>query len=313
MEFTVAAAVAHLGSGDIIPSPEATAAKAALDRYDPGKRRWFESRATPGVTLVGLLERKLASKGLAVRIMPEKPLLEGDASRVFACAPSQAWEVRFSVKREDSLLCQALLAKDFDPGRDLGLGAASSQEYRDSVQPVFDWLASQWQSGNKWKDASVSRKSVFLEILEALVREIQSACSSRNPNACEDLARRLLGRHDYYSLAASNDEVCIRSFNFRGDLSHGEKLERPTRLFHCEARKDGTADLVFDEGWPIRLSLKTAGARIEPRLVLNVYTEGWPARQFTYHMRMPTDWSEIPSTMKKMFQLDRYRARLRLQ
>ncbi len=253
--------------------------------------------AKSGIEAIIEMEPKIVGDGtdkLVVSLQPDNIATElGDIRDVLIIRRELSWEIGVSVKHNHAALKHSRLSTKLDFGK-VWVGVPCSQDYFDTIKPIFERLKTLKTSKTKWNSLADKEASVYAPILDAFKTEFEKINNSNNDIA-EKLIKYLIGSNgkDYYKLIHNkNHATTIMPFNLYGTLNLSANkvdptiiipaIELPTKIldFSYKANSQTTLILTFDNGWSISFRIHNASAIVEPSLKFDIQLQSQPTNMF---------------------------------
>lgn len=185
-------------------------------------------------------------------------------------------EVGISAKNRHTAVKNPRLSERNDFGR-RWFGIPVSPEYFHAVGPIFGELRTLQRRGAIWNDVLETKAARFyIPVLTAFREEVVRLCDA-HPEVPQLMVAYMLGNYDFYKVTKENGDVSLQSFNLRGTLGWGRRINLPTRLVEIREKAgfDNTLVLIFD-GWQFSFRLHSAETRIIPSMKFDVRIESLP-------------------------------------
>ena len=226
---------------------------------------------------------------LTLVIQTDAQGINGDVRDVVCIRNANGWEIGLSCKHNHHAVKHSRLSATIDFGAEW-LGFPCSQEYFDTVTPIFNELRHMRESAMVngeplplWNDIPDKADRYYLPILRAFLKELKNLAQN-----CDEVPSRLikylLGRHDFYKVITDDRRRTTRveAINIAGTLNQAvkghrsivdtAKLKLPTRFYHMDfvPNSDNKLEIVCDEGWALTMRIHNASSKIEPSLKFDV-------------------------------------------
>jgi hypothetical protein len=194
--------------------------------------------------------------------------ISGDVRDVVVSSSNHA-SVGVSCKNNHDAFKHPRLSGSIDFVKEWGLSNdGCSEEYWNTVQPIFDRLSALKQSSDgkaKFDEVTDLRESVMKPVINAFINEVNNHVSQDNTSEshlCRSLVQYVIGKEDFYKVIKDDaeDQLRIMGFNFNGSLA-GRRPKLPKAL----------------------MRLHTASSRVEPSLKFDVQAVGLPPRDVYQH------------------------------
>ena len=279
----------------IIDNSSLRVSRDAFDSLEISERETYLVSARAGVEKILDLE-PLISEGndkVSIEIQQDKKGEEGDVRDIIIYRDYIRWEIGLSVKHNHFAVKHSRLSSNIDFG-EKWYNIPCSDEYFESVNPIFERLRIEKTRGVKWNSMTDKVESVYVPILEAFQKEIINQCEN-NPELPTRLVEYLLGKFDFYKTISVDSEKMtrIQSYNLRGTLNrNGTIVKRqievpvvklPTRIIALEFKPGSgtTLELYMDEGWQFSFRIHNASTVVEPSLKFDIQIVGMPTTIMT--------------------------------
>lgn len=207
----------------------------------------------------------------------------GDVRDVLAIRLLQKWEIGVSAKNNHEAVKHSRLSHLIDFG-EKWVGVKVSQEYFDSITPIFNNLQELRKESNatkKWSELGDYHTTVYLPILKAFIEELKRL-NNDNPNIPSNLVSYLIGNKDFYKVIKSKNTVEIQAYNIKGTLNIPfEQIEPkyktpiiplPTQILDIDFKEDSktTVIVTMDNDWTLSFRIHNASSRIESSLKFDI-------------------------------------------
>lgn len=279
----------------IIDNSSLRVSRDAFDSLEDSERETYLVSARAGVEKILDLE-PLISEGndkVSIEIQQDKKGEEGDVRDIIIYRDYIKWEIGLSVKHNHFAVKHSRLSSNIDFG-EKWYNIPCSDEYFESVNPIFERLRIEKTRGVKWNSMTDKVESVYVPILEAFQKEIRNQYEN-NPELPTRLVEYLLGKFDFYKTISVDSEKMtrIQSYNLRGTLNrNGAIVKRqievpvvklPTRIIALEFKPGSgtTLELYMDEGWQFSFRIHNASTVVEPSLKFDIQIVGMPTTIMT--------------------------------
>lgn len=275
---------------EIIDDSSLRVSKGVFEDLDSGEKEIYLKSARAGVEKILDLEPLIieGDDSVSVRIQPDKKGEDGDVRDIVIFRDYIKWEIGLSVKHNHFAVKHSRLSSNIDFG-EKWYGVPCSNEYFESINPIFERLRAEKAKGTAWGDMDDKIESVYVPILEAFRKEIKNR-SGDSPELPTKLVEYLLGKFDFYKAISIDSKKLtrIQSYNLRGTLNrNGDSTERrieipivelPTRIVALEFKpgSDTTLELYMNGGWQFSFRIHNASTRVEPSLKFDIQIIGMP-------------------------------------
>jgi len=253
--------------------------------------------AKSGIEAIIEMEPKIIEDGddkLTISLQPDNVATElGDIRDVLIIRRELSWEIGVSVKHNHAALKHSRLSTKLDFGN-VWVGAPCSQNYFDTIKPIFDRLKTLKESKTEWNELADKEATVYVPILDAFKAEFQKI-NDNNASITEKLIKYLIGSNgkDYYKLIHNNNHTTtVMPFNLYGTLNLPANnanpkiiippIELPTRIieFSYKVNSRTTLILTLDNGWSISFRIHNASTIVEPSLKFDIQLQSQPTDMF---------------------------------
>lgn len=283
----------------IIENDPLKTARKHFNSFDESEQGKFRLVASFAINFLIDLEPRLENginenDILQLEIVADKEGQSGDVRDVLAIRSLQKWEIGISAKNNHKAVKHSRLSNDIDFGQKW-LGFPCSDEYFESISPIFDKLAklrTASKATQKWDTLGDYHTSVYVPILDAFKDEL-IRLDKANPGAvAEKLVEYLIGNQDFYKVIKGNNKVDIQAYNLHGTLNMPfgsikpkhriQKLKLPNRLIEVVYQENSKTTLLvtLNEGWQISFRIHNASSRIEPSLKFDINLVSSPQSLF---------------------------------
>lgn len=275
--------------------------KTAQAAFDKAEREDFSSNliaaAKAAARVVIRLEPKLEyGKGaLTLVIQTDAQGIGGDVRDIVCIRGADGWEIGLSCKHNHHAVKHSRLSATIDFGAEW-LGIPCSQEYFDTVTPIFNELRNTKETAIAtgktlplWNDIPDKAERYYIPVLNAFLKELKGLAQS-NVNVPGRLIQYLLGRYDFYKVITNDRHRTTRveAINIAGTLNQSvnghrsivdtARLKLPTRFYHMDfvPNSNNKLEIVCDEGWALTMRIHNASSKIEPSLKFDVQLVSLP-------------------------------------
>ncbi|GAA8774739.1 hypothetical protein DUHN17_06820 [Helicobacter pylori] len=190
--------------------------------------------------------------------------------------------IGLSIKHNHDALKHSRLSKDLDFG-EKWLGVGVSQNYKDTIKPLFERLENAKKEGMLWRDFSNKEQEIYAPLLQAFKKEVLRIDENKKNKVPQKMAEYLLGKYDFYKaiLLEREQKTKLEAYHFNNTLNRSVKnkpkriislSKLPTRMiyFDFKPKSFNTLELVLDEGWSFSLRIHNASSRVEPSLKFDI-------------------------------------------
>ncbi|RVY17575.1 HaeIII family restriction endonuclease [Helicobacter pylori] len=190
--------------------------------------------------------------------------------------------IGLSIKHNHDAVKHSRLSKDLDFGKKwLGIGV--SQNYKDTIKPLFERLENAKKEGMLWRDFPNKEQEIYAPLLQAFKKEVLRIDENKKNKVPQKMVEYLLGKYDFYKaiLLEREQKTKLEAYHFNNTLNRSVKnkpkriiplSKLPTRMiyFDFKPKSFNTLELVLDEGWSFSLRIHNASSRVEPSLKFDI-------------------------------------------
>ncbi|GAA8276593.1 hypothetical protein HpBT164_11770 [Helicobacter pylori] len=190
--------------------------------------------------------------------------------------------IGLSIKHNHDALKHSRLSKNLDFG-EKWLGVGVSQNYKDTIKPLFERLENAKKEGMLWRDFPNKEQEIYAPLLQAFKKEVLRIDESKKNKVPQKMVEYLLGKYDFYKaiLLEREQKTKLEAYHFHNTLNRSVKnkpkriiplSKLPTRMiyFDFKPKSFNTLELVLDEGWSFSLRIHNASSRVEPSLKFDI-------------------------------------------
>ncbi|WP_231264682.1 HaeIII family restriction endonuclease [Helicobacter pylori] len=190
--------------------------------------------------------------------------------------------IGLSIKHNHDVLKHSRLSKNLDFG-EKWLGVGVSQNYKDTIKPLFERLENAKKEGMLWRDFPNKEQEIYAPLLQAFKKEVLRIDENKKNKVPQKMAEYLLGKYDFYKaiLLEREQKTKLEAYHFNNTLNRSVKnkpkriiplSKLPTRMiyFDFKPKSFNTLELVLDEGWSFSLRIHNASSRVEPSLKFDI-------------------------------------------
>ncbi|WP_187944202.1 HaeIII family restriction endonuclease [Helicobacter pylori] len=190
--------------------------------------------------------------------------------------------IGLSIKHNHDALKHSRLSKDLDFGKKW-LGVGVSQNYKDTIKPLFERLENAKKEGMLWRDLPNKEQEIYAPLLQAFKKEVLRIDENKKNKVPQKMVEYLLGKYDFYKaiLLEREQKTKLEAYHFNNTLNRSVKnkpkriiplSKLPTRMiyFDFKPKSFNTLELVLDEGWSFSLRIHNASSRVEPSLKFDI-------------------------------------------
>ncbi|PDW66036.1 restriction endonuclease [Helicobacter pylori] len=190
--------------------------------------------------------------------------------------------IGLSIKHNHDAVKHSRLSKDLDFG-EKWLGVRVSQNYKDTIKPLFERLENAKKEGMLWRDFPNKEQEIYAPLLQAFKKEILRIDENKKNKVPQKMVEYLLGKYDFYKaiLLEREQKTKLEAYHFNNALNRSVKnkpkkiiplSKLPTRMiyFDFKPKSFNTLELVLNEGWSFSLRIHNASSRVEPSLKFDI-------------------------------------------
>ncbi|GAA9829694.1 hypothetical protein VN0510_14540 [Helicobacter pylori] len=190
--------------------------------------------------------------------------------------------IGLSIKHNHEAIKHSRLSKDLDFG-EKWLGVRVSQNYKDTIKPLFERLENAKKEGMLWRDFPNKEQEIYTPLLQAFKKEVLRIDENEKNKVPQKMVEYLLGKYDFYKaiLLEREQKTKLEAYHFNNTLNRSVKnkpkriiplSKLPTRMiyFDFKPKSFNTLELVLNEGWSFSLRIHNASSRVEPSLKFDI-------------------------------------------
>ncbi|WQY43263.1 HaeIII family restriction endonuclease [Helicobacter pylori] len=190
--------------------------------------------------------------------------------------------IGLSIKHNHDAVKHSRLSKNLDFGKKW-LGVGVSQNYKDTIKPLFEKLENAKKEGMLWRDFPNKEQEIYAPLLQAFKKEVLRIDENKKNKVPQKMVEYLLGKYDFYKaiLLEREQKTKLEAYHFNNTLNRSVKnkpkriiplSKLPTRMiyFDFKPKSFNTLELVLDEGWSFSLRIHNASSRVEPSLKFDI-------------------------------------------
>ncbi len=190
--------------------------------------------------------------------------------------------IGLSIKHNHDAVKHSRLSKDLDFGKKW-LGVGVSQNYKDTIKPLFERLENAKKEGMLWRDFPNKEQEIYAPLLQAFKKEVLRIDENKENKVPQKMVEYLLGKYDFYKaiLLEREQKTKLEAYHFNNTLNRSMKnkpkriiplSKLPTRMiyFDFKPKSFNTLELVLDEGWSFSLRIHNASSKVEPSLKFDI-------------------------------------------
>ena len=225
---------------------------------------------------------------IVLKIQKDEEGEKGDVRDILIIRGDSGWEIGLSVKHNHFAVKHSRLSPSIDFGQKW-YGIPCSQNYWNSIAPIFDYLKEQKRQRTNWSDLPDKEGDVYVPLLNAFIEEVKSA-NMVDSSFPRRMVEYLLGEYDFYKVISLDAKrtTNIQPFNLRGTLNQDSRTKKPDisiptaelpdELVAIKFKKNSTntVELYLNNGWQFSFRIHNASTTVEPSLKFDVQFEGMP-------------------------------------
>ncbi|GAA7739644.1 hypothetical protein JP0165_08170 [Helicobacter pylori] len=190
--------------------------------------------------------------------------------------------IGLSIKHNHDAVKHSRLSKNLDFG-EKWLGVGVSQNYKDTIKPLFERLENAKKEGMLWRDFPNKEQEIYAPLLQAFKKEVLRIDENKKNKVPQKMVEYLLGKYDFYKaiLLEREQKTKLEAYHFNNTLNRSVKnkpkriiplSKLPTRMiyFDFKPKSFNTLELVLDKGWSFSLRIHNASSRVEPSLKFDI-------------------------------------------
>ncbi|GAA7689249.1 hypothetical protein BT0002_03430 [Helicobacter pylori] len=190
--------------------------------------------------------------------------------------------IGLSIKHNHDAVKHSRLFKDLDFGKKW-LGVGVSQNYKDTIKPLFERLENAKKEGMLWRDFPNKEQEIYAPLLQAFKKEVLRIDENKKNKVPQKMVEYLLGKYDFYKaiLLEREQKTKLETYHFNNTLNRSLKnkpkriiplSKLPTRMiyFDFKPKSFNTLELVLNEGWSFSLRIHNASSKVEPSLKFDI-------------------------------------------
>ncbi|WRB11276.1 HaeIII family restriction endonuclease [Helicobacter pylori] len=190
--------------------------------------------------------------------------------------------IGLSIKHNHDAVKHSRLSKDLDFG-EKWLGVRVSQNYKDTIKPLFERLENAKKEGMLWRDFPNKEQEIYAPLLQAFKKEVLRIDEYKKNKVPQKMVEYLLGKYDFYKaiLLEREQKTKLEAYHFNNTLNRSVKnkpkriiplSKLPTRMiyFDFKPKSFNTLELVLNEGWSFSLRIHNASSKVEPSLKFDI-------------------------------------------
>ncbi|GAA6827828.1 hypothetical protein HpBTM60_38450 [Helicobacter pylori] len=190
--------------------------------------------------------------------------------------------IGLSIKHNHDALKHSRLSKNLDFG-EKWLGVGVSQNYKDTIKPLFERLENAKKEGMLWRDFPNKEQEIYAPLLQAFKKKVLRIDENKKNKVPQKMVEYLLDKYDFYKaiLLEREQKTKLEAYHFHNTLNRSVKnkpkriiplSKLPTRMiyFDFKPKSFNTLELVLNEGWSFSLRIHNASSRVEPSLKFDI-------------------------------------------
>ena len=289
--ITLHTEISKIRKAEIIQNSSLEAAKDAWNNMSASLQKLLTISASSFVPEIFNLEPLiLEDDGDSVELLIQKDSQgeDGDVRDILIVRSGIEWEIGLSMKHNHFAVKHSRLSHKIDFG-EKWYGVPCSDEYWQSVLPIFDFLCKQKEEGKAWHELKEKFEKVYVPLLNAFVKELRKA-NTEHHDIPRKMVEYLLGEYDFYKVISIDNKSItqINSFNLHGTLNANGKRRKvsttiprvllPSRIVSLDFKpeSENTIELYMDEGWQFSFRIHNASTKVEPSLKFDIQIIGMP-------------------------------------
>lgn len=253
------------------------------------------------VELEPRLENPISTKDILIlQIVADAEGIKGDVRDILFIRSTQSWEIGISAKNNHKAVKHSRLSDKIDFGKEW-LELNCSDQYFQSVVPVFAELRRLKEQNELWRNLKDKHQRFYIPILEAFKTELLRLDKLNANVVPSNLLSYLIGNKDFYKVIKRSGKTEIYGFNLYGTLNKSieklkptfkvARLKLPTRIIELVFKPNSTDTVILtcDEGWQISFRIHNASSKIEPSLKFDINLIGQPQTLYSHHLPWDKD------------------------
>lgn len=239
---------------------------------------------------------------LQLEILSDDHGKSGDVRDVLAIRLVQKWEIGVSAKNNHKAVKHSRLSHLIDFG-EKWLGVKASQEYFDTITPIFknlENLRKESKATKRWNELRDYHTTVYVPILRAFVKELNDL-NKENQDIPSKLVSYLIGRKDFYKVIKSNNTVEIQAYNINGTLNlpfkdiepkyRTPQVLLPTEIIDISFKKNSNTTIIvtMNNDWTLSFRVHNASSRVESSLKFDINLLKSPKKLFKNTLNISKD------------------------
>ena len=282
---------------EIVENSSLDVAKNRYNELPKEKQEQMLKSAIAGIKIIIEMEPKIEEDGndkLTIFLQPDNVAIAGDIRDVLIIRRSIEWEIGISVKHNHAALKHSRLSKRINFGKEW-VDIDCSENYFNEIAPIFEKLQQLKNEQKLWSEITDKIESVYLPILNAFIKELNSLYEKHKSVVAERLVIYIIGSNgkDYYKMIhRNNGKIKVQPFNIYGTLNKKagnkepgikyRKIKFPTKVIDLSLKENSktTVVLTMDNGWAMTFRIHNAESKVIPSLKFDIQLLGQPADLF---------------------------------
>ncbi len=124
--------------------------------------------------------------------------------------------IGLSIKHNHDAVKHSRLSKDLDFGKKW-LGVGVSQNYKDTIKPLFERLENAKKEGMLWRDFLNKEQEIYAPLLQAFKKEVLRIDENKKNKVPQKMVEYLLGKYDFYKaiLLEREQKTKLEAYHFK--------------------------------------------------------------------------------------------------
>lgn len=281
----------------IIPNSSYFASEKAWHTLSNEEQSLYTISAKSAIKRIFELEPRIIEDGVdnvELQLQTDQSGTKGDVRDILIIRRNISWEIGLSLKHNHFAVKHSRLSKNIDFGK-IWYDIPCSQEYWDSILPVFKYLELEKARKTKFNELLNKESDVYIPILKAFINEINKQYT-QHKDIPSKLVEYLLGKFDFYKIISIDNKkiTSIQSFNLHGTLNQDgitqlkpsievPLVSLPSRIVKFDFVPNSTnkVELYMNEGWQFTFRIHNASTFVEPSLKFDIQVVGMPTAIIT--------------------------------
>lgn len=235
-----------------------------------------------------ILEYESLSDIVELSINKDSDAEAGDVRDIIIKRDQISWEIGLSMKHNHFAAKHSRLSSKIDFGNKW-YNKPCSDNYWTEITPIFENLYKLKVQKCAWHDMKNKEKSVYLPLLNAFIKEIESAIKI-DKKIPQKLMSYLLGTKDFYKVVSVERKQIteFQCFNLRGELNNAGKKCKPKIIIpianlpdeiislRLKPNSTNTVEMFLNNGWSLSFRIHNASTIVEPSLKFDIQFIGIP-------------------------------------